>query len=238
MSSEFKKKTVIVTGAASGIGAACAKGLAADGHNVCALDISPIDLDNIAPNGTASVIEAITDVSDPDACTRAVALTVEKFGRLDGLVHMAAAHSTETASELTADIFNRIMRVNVTGSFLIADAAANQMAKTGGGAIVLATSGVVLSGGVGGHGRGGPAYTASKSAIHGLTRSLAKSYGSMGVRVNSVAPGATETAMTADYDETARRGVADRTIVGRMGNPRDRSSGHVPYLGCSRLHHR
>lgn len=221
MPSAMSSKVVIVTGAASGIGAACAKALAEGGAKVCALDINPVDMAYLGQPDAASFFATRTDVSDAEACQRAVAGTVQRFGRLDGLVHMAAAHSTETAAELDADIFNRILRINVTGSFLIARAAAEQMATSGGGAIVLATSGVVLSGGVGGHGRGGPAYTASKAAIHGLTRSLAKTYGARGIRVNSVAPGATETAMTAEYDELARQGVAQRTLVGRMGRPHE-----------------
>ncbi|MFM1815195.1 MAG: hypothetical protein RLZ98_1890 [Pseudomonadota bacterium] len=221
MSEQNGSKVVIVTGAASGIGAATAKLLAAGGHKVAALDVNAIDIETVAASDGRSVMAIRADVSDPADCERAVADTVSRFGRLDGLIHMAAAHSTETAAELDADIFNRILRVNVTGSFLIARAAAEQMAAHGGGAIVLATSGVVLSGGVGGHGRGGPAYTASKAAIHGLTRSLAKTYGASGIRVNSVAPGATVTAMTADYDDAARRGVAERTLVGRMGQPHE-----------------
>ncbi len=222
MSADGKKKRVIVTGAASGIGQAAAKLLLADRHSVCALDISPINPSDLAQPNTDRLLCQQTDVSDTAACEKAVAETVAKFGGVDGVIHMAAAHSVEPAAGLTADEFNRTLSVNVTGSFLIARAAANEMIKSGhGGSIVLASSGVVNSGGVGGHGRGGPAYTASKAAIHGLTRSLAKTYGAQGIRVNSVAPGATETSMTADYDDVARQGVAQRTLVGRMGQPHE-----------------
>jgi 3-oxoacyl-[acyl-carrier protein] reductase len=74
---------------------------------------------------------------------------------------------------------------------------------------------------VGGHGRGGPAYVSSKAAIIGLTRALARSLAPRGIRVNAVSPGATDTAMTADYDEEARRKVAERTLLGRIGRPQD-----------------
>ena len=220
MSGAVSHEVVIVTGAASGIGEACAKALAADGRKVCAVDINPVDMEALGKPGN-NIISVRADVSDPNDCQRIVQETAERFGKVNGLIHMAAAHSTETTGELTADIFNRILRVNVTGSFLISRAVADQLATSGGGAIVLASSGVVLSGGVGGQGRGGPAYTASKAAIHGLTRSLAKTYGAAGIRVNSVAPGSTETAMTAEYDDAARAGVAARTLVGRMGQPHE-----------------
>jgi 3-oxoacyl-[acyl-carrier protein] reductase len=86
---------------------------------------------------------------------------------------------------------------------------------------VLTSSGTINSGGVGGHGRGGPAYVSSKAAIVGLTRSLARSLGPQRIRVNAIAPGATKTNMTADYDEDAMRKVADRVLLGHMGEPDD-----------------
>jgi 3-oxoacyl-[acyl-carrier protein] reductase len=128
---------------------------------------------------------------------------------------MAGIHSTLTWREISPEHFDQILSVNVTGSFLIARAAAEQMER--GGAIVLTSSSSIMVGGVGGSGRGGPAYVASKAAIIGLTRALARSLAPMGIRVNAVSPGSTETAMTAEYDEQAKRRVAERTFVGRMG---------------------
>jgi 3-oxoacyl-[acyl-carrier protein] reductase len=86
---------------------------------------------------------------------------------------------------------------------------------------VLASSSIILSGGDGRNGRGGPAYAASKAAIIGLTRSLARSFGELGIRVNSIAPGATATGMTTDYDEHALRESAQRTLLGRMARPEE-----------------
>jgi 3-oxoacyl-[acyl-carrier protein] reductase len=146
---------------------------------------------------------------------------MERFGALTSLIHMAAAHSTQTWRELSADHFNRIMAVNVTGAFLMAQAVAEHMRQEEGGAIVLASSGSINVSGVGGHGRGGPAYVASKAAIIGLTRALARSLAPLRIRVNAVSPGATDTAMTASYDEEARRKVGERTLVGRIGRPEE-----------------
>jgi 3-oxoacyl-[acyl-carrier protein] reductase len=211
-------KTVIVTGAASGIGFACVQGLLAAGHRVCGADIQPVPLERLA-NHSSNFIAAHADVSNAADCRKVVAQTIEKFGALTSLIHMAAAHSTLTWQELTAEHFTRIMAVNVTGAFLIAQAAAERMAA--GSAIVLTSSGTINSGGVGGHGRGGPAYVSSKAAIVGLTRSLARSFGPQRIRVNAIAPGATKTAMTADYDEDAMHKVAERVLLGHMGEPDD-----------------
>src|SRR5215211_610693 len=108
------------------------------------------------------------DVADGESCRNVATQTMEKFGALTSLIHMAAAHSTKTWQELNCEHFNRIMASNVTGAFLIAQAIAEHMGQQGGGAIVLTSSGSINVGGVGGHGRGGPAYVASKAAIIGL----------------------------------------------------------------------
>ena len=95
------------------------------------------------------------------------------------------------------------------------------MKDHGGGAIVLTSSGSVGMSGVGGSGRGGPAYVSSKAAIYGLNQALARSLGPHGIRVNTVSPGATETPMISEYTEAARENAAARTMVGRIGQPGD-----------------
>ncbi len=214
------EKVIIVTGAASGIGAACMKTLVQQGYKVCAVDRDPIDAGAIGGTGS-HLVTAKADVSKPEDCRNAVATAERAYGRVDGLIHMAAIHSTKTWRELDAEEFNRTLSVNVTGSFLMAQAAALAMEKTGGGAIVLASSGSISVSGVGGHGRGGAAYVSSKAAIIGLTRALARSLAPSGIRVNAVSPGATQTAMTAEYDEVALAKVAERTLTGSIGRPEE-----------------
>lgn len=214
-------KTVIVTGAASGIGFACAEGLIRDGHNVAALDIQSVP---DALSGAPNCLALAADVAEEAACRDAVAKTVERFGALNALCHFAAIHSTEDWQGLSAEEFNRVLAVNVTGAFLIARAAAAHMKDHGGGAIVLTSSGSVqLSGVGGGSGRGGPAYVSSKAGIYGLNRALARSLGRHGIRVNTVSPGATETPMISEYTDEARANAAARTMLGRIGQPEDAS---------------
>jgi 3-oxoacyl-[acyl-carrier protein] reductase len=218
------EKRVIVTGAASGIGAACVRVALDKGWRVCAVDINEPRLDDIPEDALPRFICAQADVTDSAACAAAVDAAVRAFGGLDGLIHMAAVHSTDTWRDLEAAEMDRTLSVNVTGSFLMAQACARAMEASGGGAIVLASSGSMNVSGVGGHGRGGPAYVASKAAIVGLTRALARSFAPINVRVNAVSPGATRTAMTADYSEDALVKVGERTLVGRIGDAREIAS--------------
>ncbi len=217
------KKNVIVTGAGGGIGLACAEGLVRDGHNVTALDVKPIPAGlRAAVDAPGACLALSVDVSDELQCRDAVARTVDTFGGLDALCHFAAIHSTDDWETLSVDEFNRVLAVNVTGSFLMARAAAVYMKDHGGGAIVLTSSGSVMMGGIGGgSGRGGPAYVSSKAGIYGLNRALARSLGPHGIRVNTVSPGATETPMIAEYTEASRKNAAARTMLGRIGQPED-----------------
>lgn len=221
MDARQDRKTILVTGTASGIGAACMRLLLAQGHNVCAFDRDDVVLNNIDHAAASRLIALRGDVSSHADCANAATQAVREFGRIDALIHMAAVHSTKTWKDLDAEEFNRTLAVNVTGSFLMAQAVAMQMEKTGGGAIVLASSGSINLSGVGGHGRGGAAYVSSKAAIIGLTRALARCFAPIGIRVNAVSPGATETAMTAEYSEDAKANVGARTLAGRIGQPEE-----------------
>jgi NAD(P)-dependent dehydrogenase (short-subunit alcohol dehydrogenase family) len=215
------KKRIVVTGAASGIGAACVRVALEKGWSVCAVDLNEPDSEGLSARDLERFTAVKADVTDAAACEAAVQTAVSAFGGLDGLIHMAAVHSTRTWRELDAAEFQRTLGVNVTGSFLMAQACARAMEASGGGAIALASSGSMNVSGVGGHGRGGPAYVASKAAIVGLARALARSFAPINVRVNAVSPGATRTAMTADYSEDALRKVGERTLLGRIGEARE-----------------
>lgn len=211
--------TVLVTGAASGIGLACASMLLDDGQNVVAFDIQGERLAADLPDESPCLALFTGDVSRTADCEKAVALAVERFGALDALIHWGAAHSSARWDELSAEECNRTLEVNVTGSLLIAQAAARHMVERGKGAIVLTTSTSVLYGVTGGNGQGGPAYVSSKGAVIALTRSLARALGPHGVRVNAVSPGIAETPMIASYTEEQRANMRQRFPLGRFATP-------------------
>jgi 3-oxoacyl-[acyl-carrier protein] reductase len=214
------KQTVLVTGAASGIGLACVHMLIENGANVVAFDVQG---DRMAAELSESddLVLYTGDVSNPANCEGAVGAALERFSVLDALIHWGAAHSSARWDELEAEECNRVMAVNVTGSFLIAQAAARPMVERGKGAIVLTTSTSVLQGVTGGQGQGGPAYVASKGAVIALTRSLARALGPHGVRVNAVSPGITETPMIGGYTEEQRAAMLQRFPLRRFAAPEE-----------------
>ncbi len=221
-------KSVIVTGAASGIGRACAKRLLADGNRVAAVDFDRAALERElgAENEALKLIAG--DVARTETAETAVAKSVAAFGAVDGLAHFAAAHSKLNWESADEEEFNRILSINVTGSFLMAKAAAKAMIARGtAGAIVLTASGGVLMGGTGEQGRGGPAYTTSKGGVLVLVRALAKSWGRYGIRVNAVSPGVVETAMTAEYTADAKAGAAARSALGRISRPEEQAAAAI-----------
>ncbi len=212
---------VIVTGAANGIGRACARDMAADGNKVLAVDLDERATRAAHPDAGGNLVFEACDVSRAEDCAAAVAAALERFGAVDALLHFAGIHTTRVWEEATAEEFNRVLEVNVTGSFLMAQAAARPMVAAGRGVILFTASSIVHAGGVGGSGRGGPAYACSKAAIIALTRSLARALGPQGVRVCAVAPGATVTPMTAGYTEAHWAHVRSSAALGREGDAED-----------------
>ena len=215
----MNNQTVIVTGAASGIGLACTNLLLDKGAQVTAFDIQEERMRENLPKNHPNLLQVYGDVSNPDVCDDVINQTKNKFNKLNALIHWGAAHSSARWDELNADECNQIMKVNVTGTFLIAQAAAKSMVESRKGAIVLCTSTSVLHGVTGGEGQGGPAYVASKGAVIALTRSLARALGSKGIRVNAVSPGITETAMIKNYSERQRNEMKKRFPLGRFAEP-------------------
>lgn len=190
--SDLSGRVAIVTGAAQGIGAAYARGFAGAGAKVVAADIldcGPIAREIEAGYQGAEVLPLTCDVSDPASVNDMVAETVRQFGRLDVLVNNAALFGTlqhMPFSEITPDLWDKVMAVNVRGPFLCIQAAVAEMKKTGYGKIVNIASDVVMKGLP-----GLTHYASSKGAVLAMTRSLAKEIGPDGIRINAVAPGLT-----------------------------------------------
>jgi len=190
MPKRVEGRVCIVTGAAQGIGATYAKSLAGEGAKVVVSDID--DASAVADEIRASGGDALalrSDVADWDSCQEMVAKTVEAFGRLDVLINNAAIFGKlERASidEISPELFDRVMKVNVGGTFLCTKAAVPVMREQRYGKIVNISTSRIFA--------GLPFYLhydASKGAVFGMTRAMAKELGDDGIRVNAIAPGST-----------------------------------------------
>jgi meso-butanediol dehydrogenase / (S,S)-butanediol dehydrogenase / diacetyl reductase len=193
-------RVVVVTGGASGMGAATARLLAGDGAQVVIVDRDEAGAARVAAEiGAAPPL--VGDVGDPAFCTEAVATAAGRHGRLDGLVNAAGTIVRATALETSDAAWWSQFRVNVDGSFFMSRAAIEPMRRQGGGAIVNFGS---IWGTVGG--RGHAAYCAAKGAVHQLTKALALDHAGDGIRVNAVCPGEVDTPML-------RRGGRERPVT-------------------------
>ncbi|MEU2539485.1 SDR family NAD(P)-dependent oxidoreductase [Streptomyces iakyrus] len=224
-------KSVIVTGAASGIGRATALRFAREGARVVAADLNA--------EGTESVVEAVEsaggtalavtgDLSEPAVADAVVAAAVGTFGGIDVLVNNAGVMDTmSAAADVTDAEWERVLRINLTAPFLLTRAALPHMIAAGGGAIVTTASEASLRGSA-----AGTAYTVSKHGVLGLTRSLAVMYRDQGIRANAIAPGGTATGITADVridPEAHGPAVIGRHFVnmGRICEPEEQAAAIV-----------
>ena len=211
-------RVVIVTGAASGMGAASARLFASEGDHVLVVDRDPTGAARTADEigGTA----VVGDVSDSAFCDAAVARAVADHGSLDVLVNAAGTIVRADADGTSDADWARVLAVNVSGTFYLCRAAIRQMRVQKRGAIVNFGS---IWGEVGG--RGHVAYCASKGAIHQLTRALALDHAREGIRVNGVCPGEVDTPMLRSEREVpmtdARLAeLAELTVpMGRLAHP-------------------
>jgi len=183
-------RVALVTGAAQGIGAAFAKGLAAEGARVAISDLdSGQTVVDIIRQAGGEAIDAPADVSDESAAKAAVAKTVEAFGRLDILVNNAALFTQvprRSFDDITVEEWDRVCAVNIRGVWLMCKAAVPEMRKNKYGKIVNISSGRAFKGST--HFLH---YDASKAAVVGITRSLARELGEDNICVNAIAPGST-----------------------------------------------
>jgi meso-butanediol dehydrogenase / (S,S)-butanediol dehydrogenase / diacetyl reductase len=206
---DFSSRVAIVTGAASGMGAATAQRLSAGGATVVIVDRNP------EAGGDA----IIGDIADSAFCDAAVAEVVRRYGRLDVLVNAAGVIVRAGGIETSDEQWARIMGVNVSGTFFMCRAALRVMKPLGSGAIVNFGSiwGDLGSAGV-------AAYCASKGAVHNLTRALAMDHAADGIRINAVCPGEVNTPMLqseraeAVTDELLAK-IAATVPMGRLADP-------------------
>lgn len=211
----MKDKVVIVTGAAGGQGLAEVKLLAEEGASVVATDFNPAGEDAVRQiSGDVTFFKH--DVSAEDDWAQLMKLVKSKYGRLDGLVNNAGIFIPAAMTDTSLELWDRHYRVNQLSVFLGMKAAAEIMQGNGGGSIVNISS---LAGQVGTPGIF--AYAASKWAVRGMTKQASMELGPLGIRVNSVYPGAIDTAML-DGNAFVRSEAFLNTIpMRRLGIPDD-----------------
>jgi NAD(P)-dependent dehydrogenase (short-subunit alcohol dehydrogenase family) len=208
-------KCGLVTGAASGMGRAASILFAAHGARVMCTDI---DADGAARTAAASGADsAALDVVSKEQCRNVVKATVERFDRIDFLAHFAGIWDGRNTADIEEDHWDRIVDINLKGSFLIAQAVEPMMIRQSYGRIVLVGS---LTARVGGN-VGGPHYAASKGGVAALSRAFARRMGRHGITVNTINPGPVESAMTAAWPAETKAKLVEGIPLGRLGQPED-----------------
>jgi NAD(P)-dependent dehydrogenase (short-subunit alcohol dehydrogenase family) len=215
MSMRFENKVVVVTGAAQGIGEAYARALAAEGASVVVADLNVESGEKVAADIGGLFVRC--DVASHEDAAALVAATVDRFGGIDGLVNNAAIYG-EMAFDLLIsvdwDYYRKFMSVNMDGALVMTRAVYPSMQARGGGAIVnqSSTAAYLYSG----------FYGLAKVGVYGLTQQLAHELGGMGIRVNAIAPGPTDTEATrVQAGDAAKDIVRNSLALKRMGQPED-----------------
>ena len=215
----LKDQVAVITGAAAGIGLACAKRFAAEGAKAVLSDVAVEKGERAAEEIQAGGGDALfvkCDVGSKTEVDALIASAVAAFGRVDCLVANAGIVHAADFLDLTEQDFDRVLRVNLKGVFLCGQAAAQHMAKQGGGTIInMSSVNAVMA---------IPAitpYVVAKGGVNQLTKVMALALADKGIRVNGIGPGsiATELAQAVLSDPEKRRGALCRTPMGRFGEP-------------------
>lgn len=187
----LKDKVALITGGASGIGEATAKRFAAEGTHVVIADIDADGAKRVAGEIGDGALAVQADITHPESAALMVREAFERFGRLDILHNNAASGWPGRIGDLDTESWERTVRLNLTGHFLVTRAALPAMLEAGGGAIVnMATAAAVMvEEGLG-------AYASAKAGVIALTRQTAVEYGRLGIRANCICPGAIATPPT------------------------------------------
>lgn len=203
-------RVALITGIASGIGAACAARFAAEGARIAGFDV------NKPADGTPCERFWDLDVRQEDAVAQAVAAAADHFGRIDVLVNAAGVAQMGPVHALATEDWDRVLDINLKGTFLVSKHVVARMLERGAGSIIHLAS---IEGLIGGQGTA--AYNASKGGVVLLTRNMAIDYGRSGVRVNCLCPGFIDTPMTApmmlDENRPAREHIENLHALGRFG---------------------
>ena len=227
----LENKAAIVTGGNNGLGRAIARSLAEAGADIAV--VSRSDADEIAKEVVEQgrrFLHIRADLSQAGSIPTIVSRTVETFGKIDILVNNAGTIRRDDSLAFTEKDWDEVMNVNAKTLFFLSQSVANQMVKQGtGGKIINTASLLSFQGGI-----RVPAYTASKSAVRGITMLMANEWAKYGINVNAVAPGYMETDNTAPLraDKKRYKEILDRIPAGRWGKPEDLAGTYV-YLASA-----
>ena len=227
----FGGKVALITGASRGIGRAIATEFASKGADVVLIGRDRTALEETAnacsdAQANANTHVIVADVTEEAAVEAAVTQAVERFGHVDFAIANAGQSIDALLVRMKLSVLDQMLSANLKSAFFLCAAVAKPMLRQRSGSIVLLSSVVALTGNP-----GQAAYVASKAGIIGLAKTLAKELGSRNIRVNAVAPGLIETAMTEHIPDAAREHLLKQTALGRPGKPED-VSGVVSFL-CS-----
>lgn len=217
---KFAGKVAIVTGAARGIGEAIALTLAREGADVVVTDVDLEGAQRVAQEieGLGRKAKAIqADVSQREAVQRLVSEAVSVFGQIDILVNNAGIIRRGTFVEHSSQDWEKVLGVNLGGTFNCTQEVVPLMIQQGGGKIINISSVVGKMGDI----ASAPSYGTSKGAINTFTKSLARELAPYGINVNAVAPHAIETDMSREWSEEKRRQIVEAIPLKRLGKPEE-----------------
>ena len=209
-------KVALVTGAAQGIGLAIARTLAGCGASVVLADVDADKAQEAAKSVTGRALGLAMNVARGDEVAAGIARVMTECGRLDVLVNNAGITRDGLLIRMKEEDWDRVIEVNLKGTFHCTKAALGVMIKQRSGRIISIASIVGVMGN-----SGQANYAASKAAILGFTKSVAREYANRGVTANAVAPGFIKTAMTGQLSEDVQARMREQIPLGRLGTPED-----------------
>ncbi len=215
---DLQNKVAIITGASRGIGLAIAKLFHKNNAKIVITDIDENTLEIVKKNfnDDKNVLSIVSDVSDIDSVKNMIDTTVNEFGKIDILVNCAGITRDNLIIRMKEEDWDSVIDTNLKSVFLTSKIAGRYMMKAKSGNIINITSVVGITGNA-----GQTNYSASKAGVIGITKSLAKEFASKNIRVNAIAPGFIDTAMTKNLKESAKEQLINAILLKRLGTTED-----------------